>query len=91
LKLPALLKDWDAGRALLFADETGGLPIAEVARAGPTAILIGPEGGFTAQEREMIRAVPGATGISLGPRILRAETAAAAAISAWMSKAGDWR
>ena len=91
LKLPALLKDWDAGRALLFADETGGLPIAEVVRAGPTAILIGPEGGFTAQEREMIRAVPGATGISLGPRILRAETAAAAAISAWMSKAGDWR
>jgi 16S rRNA (uracil1498-N3)-methyltransferase len=91
LKLPALLKDWDAGRALLFADETGGLPIAEIARPGPAAILIGPEGGFTAQEREMIRAVPGATGISLGPRILRAETAAAAAISAWMSKAGDWR
>ena len=91
LKLPALLKDWDAGRALLFADETGGPPIADVARPGPAAILIGPEGGFTVQEREMIHAVPGATGISLGPRILRAETAAAAAISAWMSKAGDWR
>ena len=90
-KLPALLKSWDKGRALLFADETGGHPIADIARAGPTAILIGPEGGFTPDERDMIRETPGATGISLGPRILRAETAAAAAISAWMSKAGDWR
>lgn len=91
VKLPALLKGWDPARALLFADETGGVPIGEVARPGPTAILIGPEGGFTPEEREMIRAVPGATAISLGPRILRAETAAAAAISAWMSEAGDWR
>ena len=91
VKLPALLRSWDAGRALLFADETGGPPIADIARPGPTAILIGPEGGFTPEERTLIRATPGATGISLGPRILRAETAAAAAISAWMSKAGDWR
>ena len=91
VKLPALLKGWDAGRALLFADETGGAPIATVARPGPAAILIGPEGGFTPEERDLIRATPGAAGISLGPRILRAETAAAAAISAWMSKAGDWR
>ena len=91
VKLTALLKSWDAGRTLLFADETGGQPIADVATSGPTAILIGPEGGFTPDERALIRAAPGATGISLGPRILRAETAAAAAISAWMSKAGDWR
>jgi len=91
VKLPSLLKSWEEHRALLFADETGGLPIAEIARPGPTAILIGPEGGFTPEERAMIRATPGATGVSLGPRILRAETAAAAAISAWMSKAGDWR
>jgi len=91
VKLPSLLKSWEEGRALLFADETGGLPIAEIARPGPTAILIGPEGGFTPEERAMIRATPGATGISLGPRILRAETAAAAAISAWMSVVGDWR
>jgi len=91
VKLPSLLKSWDESRMLLFADETGGLPIAGIARPGPTAILIGPEGGFTSDEREMIRATPGATAISLGPRILRAETAAAAAISAWMSKAGDWR
>ena len=90
-KLPALLKSWNAQRALLFADETGGAPIADAASPGPAAILIGPEGGFTPEERALIRATPGATGISLGPRILRAETAAAAAISAWMSKAGDWR
>lgn len=91
VKLPTLLKGWDAKRELLFADETGGTPIAEIAQTGPAAILIGPEGGFTHEEREAVRATPGATGISLGPRILRAETAAAAAISAWMSKAGDWR
>jgi len=91
VKLPTLLKGWEESRVLLFADETGGLPIAQVAQPGPTAILIGPEGGFTPEEREMVRATPGATPISLGPRILRAETAAAAAISAWMSKAGDWR
>jgi 16S rRNA (uracil1498-N3)-methyltransferase len=91
MKLPALLKSWDPARALLFADETGGAPIAEIAKPGPTAILIGPEGGFTPDERELIRTVPGAMGVSLGPRILRAETAAAAAISAWMSNAGDWR
>ena len=91
VKLPALLNGWDAKRALLFADETGGAPIAEIARPGPAAILIGPEGGFTPDEREVIRATPGAVGISLGPRILRAETAAAAAMSAWMSNVGDWR
>lgn len=91
VKLPVLLRGWEESRALLFADETGGRPIAEIANPGSTAVLIGPEGGFTPDEREMIRATPGAIAVSLGPRILRAETAAAAAISAWMSKAGDWR
>ena len=91
VKLGALLKDWDAARALIFADETGGAPMAEIATSRPSAILVGPEGGFTPEERAAIRATPGATGISLGPRILRAETAAAAAIAAWMCLAGDWR
>jgi 16S rRNA (uracil1498-N3)-methyltransferase len=91
VKLAALLKGWSADRALLFADETGGLPMTQLARPEPTAILIGPEGGFTPQERDAIRATPGATGMTLGPRILRAETAAAAAIAAWMTIAGDWR
>jgi len=80
-KLGPLLKDWDARRMLIFADETGGLPIAQVAKPGPAAILIGPEGGFTRDERDMIRATQGAVGISLGPRILRAETAALAALA----------
>ena len=91
LKLAALLKNWDDARTLIFADESGGAPLARIAKSGPTAILIGPEGGFTPQERELIRATPGAVGVSLGPRILRAETAAAAAIAAWMTIAGDWR
>jgi 16S rRNA (uracil1498-N3)-methyltransferase len=57
---------------------------------GPAAILIGPEGGFTGAEREAINAVPQARPVSLGPRILRADTAVVAAISLWMAAAGDW-
>lgn len=92
VKLPALLRDWPANRALFFADETGGAPALEAMRGapGPAAILIGPEGGFDAAEREAIRATKGAIGISLGPRILRADTAAAAAVSLWMGASGDW-
>jgi len=92
VKLTALLRDWPADRALFFADETGGAPAPEAMRAnpGPAAILIGPEGGFDPQERDAIRALPQAVGISLGPRILRAETAAAAAVSVWMATMGDW-
>lgn len=92
VKLPAMLRDWPAGRTLFFADETGGAPALEAMRAnrGPAAILIGPEGGFDTEEREAIRAHPQAVGIALGPRILRAETAAAAAVSLWMGAAGDW-
>jgi 16S rRNA (uracil1498-N3)-methyltransferase len=92
VKLTAMLRDWPEGRALFFADETGGLPAAQAfaARKGPAAILVGPEGGFDPEERDAIRAHPGAVGIALGPRILRAETAAAAAVSLWMGTAGDW-
>jgi 16S rRNA (uracil1498-N3)-methyltransferase len=90
-RLAALLRDWPADRQLLFADEEGGAPLPDVARAGPAAILIGPEGGFTAEERAAIRAVPAASAITLGPRILRADTAAAAAIGLWMAAVGDWR
>ncbi len=92
VKLAALLRDWPADRALFFADETGGAPAlaAMRAHAGPAAILIGPEGGFTTDERDKIRACPQAVGIGLGPRILRADTAAAAAVALWMAAAGDW-
>ena len=88
VKLAALLRDWPTERTLYFADETGGARFAPA--PGPAAILIGPEGGFDPAEREAIRALPQARGISLGPRILRAETAALAAISLWMGAAGDW-
>lgn len=93
VKLAALLRDWLEHRTLFFADEEGGDPAhaAMAERRGPAAILIGPEGGFDADERAAIRALPQAVGISLGPRILRAETAAAAAVSLWMAAAGDWR
>ncbi|RDE07406.1 16S rRNA (uracil(1498)-N(3))-methyltransferase [Sphingomonas aracearum] len=93
VKLPALLREWPTERSLFFADETGGEPAMEAMRerTGPAAVLIGPEGGFDAEEREAIRALPQAVGVSLGPRILRADTAAAAAVSLWMAAAGDWR
>ena len=92
VKLAALLATWPADRALFFADETGGEPALTTMRArpGPAAVLIGPEGGFDADERDAIRALPNAVGLSLGPRILRADTAAAAAVALWMAAAGDW-
>lgn len=92
VKLDALLRDWPTDRALFFADELGGELAADafVYQEGPAAILIGPEGGFDDAEREAIRAHPVARPISLGPRILRAETAAIAALSVWMAEAGDW-
>ena len=91
LKLAAWLKGLDAGRTLYFADETGGAPAAAAFVVGPATILIGPEGGFTPEEGEAIRALPNAHAISLGPRILRAETAALAAVTTYMALAGDWR
>ncbi|HEX8622789.1 MAG TPA: 16S rRNA (uracil(1498)-N(3))-methyltransferase [Allosphingosinicella sp.] len=87
-KLAARLAAWPAGRRLYFADESGGEPME--AAAGPAAILIGPEGGFAEEERAAIRALPQARPISLGPRILRADTAALAAVALWMHAAGDW-
>jgi 16S rRNA (uracil1498-N3)-methyltransferase len=90
VRLEALLAGWPEGRALIFADEEGGAPMLEAVKPGPAAILIGPEGGFAPEERAAIRAVPQAVGVSLGPRILRADTAVVAAVSLWMAAAGDW-
>jgi 16S rRNA (uracil1498-N3)-methyltransferase len=92
VKLDALLATWPEGRALFFADENGGEPAAQVfaAHQGPAAILTGPEGGFDDAERAAIRAHPAARPITLGPRILRGETAAIAALALWMGTAGDW-
>lgn len=92
VKLDALLREWPAERTLFFADETGGepAPAAFAANPGPAALLIGPEGGFDAAERAAIRALAPARPISLGPRILRGETAAIAAAALWMALNGDW-
>ena len=82
------------GRTLYFADEGGGEPAATAFQPGPATMLTGPEGGFTEEERAAIRALPNAVPVSLGPRILRAETAALAAlaaVAAFMAVAGDWR
>ena len=81
----------ESERTLYFADENGGEPSATAFKPGPALILTGPEGGFTDDERRMIRAARNAVAISLGPRILRAETAALASLAAYMAVAGDWR
>ena len=95
VRLDALLDGWDPARRLLFCDETrDARPAAEAladAAPGPWAILIGPEGGFASDEAERLRALPHVTPVTLGPRVLRADTAAVAAITLWQSALGDWR
>jgi 16S rRNA (uracil1498-N3)-methyltransferase len=93
VKLERMIAEWEAGRRLLFCDEAGDAPpvLQAVSQPGPWAVLIGPEGGFSPQEREMLRGQPFATAVSLGPRILRADTAAIAALSLWQAAVGDWR
>jgi len=90
MPLRRLVEELDPARHFYFADENGGEPLTSVYEEGPAVILVGPEGGFTEKERAFVRA-SGATAISLGPRILRAETAALAAIAGYMAIAGDWR
>ncbi|HVI32433.1 16S rRNA (uracil(1498)-N(3))-methyltransferase [Phenylobacterium sp.] len=95
VKLERLIDDWEAGRRLLFCDEAGDAkPVAEALAGqapGPWAVLIGPEGGFSPRERERLRGLACATAASLGPRILRADTAAIAALTLWQAALGDWR
>jgi len=89
VSLAQFLKQSD--RPIYFADEGGGEPAASAFKPGQAVILTGPEGGFTDDERAAIRAVSNAIPVSLGPRILRAETAALVALAAYMAVAGDWR
>jgi 16S rRNA (uracil1498-N3)-methyltransferase len=91
LPLVRFLDQRDAGRTLYLADEAGGEAGADAFKPGPALILTGPEGGFTDDERALVRAAPNSVPISLGPRILRAETAALAALATYMAVAGDWR
>jgi 16S rRNA (uracil1498-N3)-methyltransferase len=92
--LDKLLASWPKERRLLFCDEAGDAKAmtqaARESRGGPTAILIGPEGGFDSTERDALRALPFVTPVTLGPRILRADTAALAALAIWQSVSGDW-
>ncbi|MEL6690495.1 MAG: 16S rRNA (uracil(1498)-N(3))-methyltransferase [Pseudomonadota bacterium] len=91
-KLSPLLATWPEERQLMFCDEaaTGGaLPSPAAGTQEPWAIVIGPEGGFSAQERQKLSAI-GHT-VTLGPRILRADTAAVAALTLWQMQLGDWR
>lgn len=93
VKLARCLGDWQPGRALIHCDETARLANPIEALRGltaPAAVLIGPEGGFTDDERASIRSLPFATAISLGPRIMRADTAAVAALTIVQAVMGDW-
>lgn len=89
-----LLAQWPAGRRILFCDEAGEAPsIAEALakeRGGAWAVFTGPEGGFAPAERELLRAQPHVVPVSLGSRILRADTAALAALAVWQAVTGDW-
>jgi len=93
VKLSDILDTWEDGRRLMFCDETGGAPaISALTASGGDkwAILIGPEGGFSPEEGERLRSLPFTTAVSLGPRILRADTAAIAALTLWQAAIGDW-
>lgn len=92
--LDKALAGWDAARTLLFLDESGGgAPLAQVLSGlpdGPLAVLVGPEGGFAPEERALLARLPFARPVGLGPRILRAETAAIAALAIVQAVRGDW-
>ncbi len=90
--LDRMLAAWPDGRQLLWCDEAAAGQPAQITKGGsPAAILIGPEGGFAETEATRLRGMTGVTAISLGPRILRADTAAVAAITLWQAACGDWR
>lgn len=90
VQLKTLLTERNRERHFYVADEQGGEPVVRAFREGPALLLVGPEGGFEDEERALLDKA-GAMAISLGPRILRAETAALAAVSTYMALAGDWR
>ena len=90
-RLDRLLADWDAARRIMFCDEArAGEMSALDGEAGPWAVLVGPEGGFSTKERERLAGLGHARPVSLGPRILRADTAAVAALTLWQARFGDW-
>ena len=106
VKLDQLLDDWDENRVIIYCDEAGDdgarpwggdtgrasqtLGRLTELRGKPAALLIGPEGGFTPEERDRLRSLNFVHAVSLGPRILRAETAVISALTLWQSVCGDW-
>ena len=90
--LAGVLESWPSERRLLFCDEARAGPASSLAGAsrGPWAVLVGPEGGFSPFERARLTEMKGATVMSLGPRILRADTATVAALTLWQAALGDW-
>lgn len=93
-KLDRILDAWPEGRRLMFCDEGGDVrPALEALPHGEAgwSVLIGPEGGFSPDERERLRGEAFVRPVGLGPRILRADTAAIAALSLWQAALGDWR
>lgn len=94
MKLDRLLAGWEPGRRLIFCDEDAGtnnpLPALQAVEERSLALLVGPEGGFSDAERRQLRALPFVTAIPLGPRILRADTAAVAALAVLQATVGDW-
>ncbi len=94
VELESLFKTWVQSRVLYFFDESGASPPApEVMRkdpAGDAALLVGPEGGFSPRELEILKQKPYARGCALGPRVLKAETAAVAGLTCWQCFCGDW-
>ncbi|MBJ6371248.1 16S rRNA (uracil(1498)-N(3))-methyltransferase [Sedimentitalea arenosa] len=94
IRLDRLLADWPPERRLLFCDESLAGPSSDFetrSKGEPWAVLIGPEGGFSPNERERLSSAQFAQSVSLGPRILRADTAAVAALTLWQQALGDWR
>ncbi len=95
--LQKVLADWPDGRRLMFCDESGsGPPVAAALSAEsdsgrlPWAVMVGPEGGFHASELDALAKLPFVMPVSLGPRLLRADTAAVAALACWQAVLGDW-
>ncbi len=95
LKLASAVQSWPADRSLFFADEAAEVesPLCAfegLERGAPMAVIVGPEGGFSDAERRLIRAMPNARTVSLGPRIMRADTAAVALLALVNAAVGDW-
>jgi len=95
IRFERFLEQWDPSRRLIFCDEgheaDDPLTVLSTLKPAPYAVLIGPEGGFSDKERQQLRSLPFVTAIPLGPRILRADTAAVAALTLVQAVLGDWK